>query len=109
MRLPRFPIKGKVPITVQVTEGIDENGVPNVRVIYKGECIYDESATTRYNADGTSVSLIGVAIIDGDIAPEVDKIAGDVLILNHPAVKIYKARRIRSVTGQVHHTELELM
>jgi len=109
MRLPRFPIKGKVPIHVSVTQGLSEGGAPKEVATFDGDCIFDETAKTRRGGDDIAVTLAGIAIIDGDIAPTIDKISGHATVNGGSEMKIHSARRIRDLTGLVHHTELELI
>lgn len=110
LRLPSFPIAGKVPITVSVTNGLNSGGAQNVAVTFAGVCIFDETAKTIRGGDGIDIRLSGIAIIDGDIAPGIEKITGYVKIgFSSGLHKINSGRRIRDFSGNVHHTELELI
>lgn len=110
MMLPKLQIIGTVPIVVSVSNGINEGGAPVEAILFSGTCFLDEKARTVRGKDGIMVTLSGLAIIDGDIAPSIEKISGSVTIgnsINH--YKINNCRRIRDMTGLVHHTELELL
>lgn len=109
MKIPKFPIEGKVPIAVTITNGINKGGAPNVIVSFDGFCHYDEKARTVRGGDGIDIRLAGIAIIDGDIAPNVETITGHASISGGGTHKINSGRRIRDLTGAVHHTELELI
>lgn len=107
---PKFPVKGTIPIVVTITNGINEGGAPNPAVTFVGTCFFDEKARTRRGGDGIDFVLSGIALIDGDIAPSIEKITGSVVIGAGPAEnKIHMGRRIRDFSGEVHHTELELI
>lgn len=96
------------PIVVSFTDGITEDGDEKVISTYTGKCNF--SGKTRYirGTDGHQTILLGKAILCGDIAPELKKITGTVLV-NDVSYKIYQAGRLNNPDGSVHHTELELM
>lgn len=108
MRLPRMPglIFNKV-IDVVITSGIDENGSPQVISQKTYMCHFDETSKVRYGENAT-ITLTGIALIEGDIAPELVKVSGYVMV-GETRLTIYNAKRIRDGFGNVHHTELELI
>lgn len=109
MRFPRMPIKGQLPIVVTITNGINESGAQNEVATFAGKCIFDEKTRTRRGGDNIDIILSGIAIIDGDIAPEVETLSGYAKIDGGESHKILTGRRIRDFSGTVHHTELELI
>lgn len=109
IRLPKFPIKGNIPIHVSISQGMSESGAPKEAATYNGNCLFDETAKTRRGGDGLEVALTGVAIVFEDIAPEIESITGHAKINGGSERKIHSARRIRDASGNVHHTELELI
>lgn len=109
LALPKFPFEGPTPIVVTMTNGLNEGGMPNEAVSFTGTCHFDEKSKTRRGKDGIDITLSGLAIIDGDIAPTLEIITGHVAMNGGGNRKIFQARRIRDLSGNVHHTELELI
>ncbi len=109
MMLPRFPFEGQIPIVVTMTSGLNEGGAPKEVGSFTGTCHLDGKVKTIRGKDGIDIVLSGIAIIDGDIAPDLEAIMGSAVIANGANRKIYNAHRIRDLSGTVHHTELELI
>lgn len=110
MKIPKFPFAGKTQIAVSVSSGINEGGAPIALVIFEGGCHFDEKSKTVRGGDGIFITLSGIAIIDGDIAPAIEKISGHAVIGSSTnAYKIHNCHRIKDLSGTVHHTELELI
>jgi len=107
-KLPYPHFLDVTPIVVNITEGIDGNGVPAVVLTYSGNCRYYEKAKTIRDADGKLIQLEGKVTIGCDIAPTVTLLKGHVTI-NGREMKIYKGKRPRNPDGSVNHTVLELI
>lgn len=108
MKLPYLKLFDNTPILVTLTDGIDENGAPNIATTFEGLCSFDEKAKTIRNSDGQLIRLEGRVSIGKDIAPELKIIEGSAVI-NGREYKIYKSSRPRNPDGSVHHTLLELI
>lgn len=109
IKLPRFPFLNSATIEVFVGVGIDEGGKPNTDLVYDGVCHWDEVSKTKRGGDGIDISLSGIAFINGDIAPTIEKITGHAAVNSGSPRKIHSAKRIRDFSGSVHHIELELI
>jgi hypothetical protein len=96
-------------IAVNLTSGIDGNGVPNVVATYSGKCRYVEKAKTLRDPEGKMVRLEAKAYIGCDIAPLVTTTLRGNVTINGESKKIYRGYRPRNPDGTVHHTELELI
>lgn len=100
------------PITVQLQEGVEDDGSPKYTVAWEGKCNYSEKSRQVLDEKRQLVELQARVLIDGDIAPGQD-IAGEVMITpeGSPGVVrcIYSASRARNPDGTVNFTQLELM
>lgn len=97
------------PITIQLEDGINEDGSPKKTVIFEGKCNYSEKSKQVLNAERQLVQLNATALFNGDIAPGKD-IAGEAVINNGEVVRrIYSASRGRNPDGKVNFTKLELI
>lgn len=108
MKLPYIDLCDSVSILVTLDDGMDDNGVPNIKQTYTGKCNFIEKHKRVYDKDGKMVTLEGKVIFGGDACPNINKPEGKVLI-NEVEYKIYTFGRVRSPDGTVHHCELELM
>lgn len=107
MKLPYLKFWDNVPVTVSISDGITENGAPNLVASYTGKCNFDEKTKRTRTPDGMLVELAGVITIGKDIAPSLDIIDGEVTI-GTKTWSIYSAARPRNPDGTINHTRLEL-
>lgn len=90
-------------------EGLSEEGEPLTSLNLKNQkCRFVEKTKVIISSDGRKVELVGKVILLGDIAPNIKKISGEVII-NDSKYEIYQASRPRNPDGTVHHSSLELM
>lgn len=108
MKLPYPKSLDITPITVEMTNGINSDGEPNVDLVYEGKCRLVETTKTLRDADGKLIQLVAVAYIGCDIAPSKNLVSGSVTIFGNK-FKIHNVSRPRNPDGSVHHTKLELM
>ena len=108
MKLPYLEFWDVTPVTVTITNGIDENGAPAVVATYVGNCNYSEKSNYALSSDGQRTKLSGTLTIGCDIAPSVGIVEGTVTI-NGVTNKIFGGSRPRNPDGTVNHTTLELI
>lgn len=98
----------KTPCKVVLTNGTDENGAPVEAACLDLKCNWQNSPKQVLNVERQLIQLNGVALFDGDIAPELDVLAGTVEI-DGGRWTIYKGSKCRNPDGTVNYTKLELM
>ncbi len=109
MRVPYIAqIWNTTPVTVHLTDGLDETGAPVEVAAYTGRCNFSETSKTIRQADGTLVRLTASLTIGGDIAPGISVLTGSVDIGGR-TWQIASAARPRNPDGTVHHTALDLI
>lgn len=97
------------PVTVYRESGLNRDGSPKVTVIFEGKCSYSERNIQRITADKQIVTLSGEALFNGDIAPDTDRITGEVKLLSGVHRRIYASQKCRNPDGTVNYTRLELI
>ena len=97
------------PITVYRESGLNRDGSPKRTTIFKGKCNYSEKTVQRITAEKQIITLNAVALFNGDIAPDVDNIEGDVDVLSGIHRRIYASQKCRNPDGTVNYTRLELI
>ena len=97
------------PITVYRESGLNRDGSPKRTVIFEGKCNYSEKTIQRITADKQLITLNATALFNGDIAPDVDNIEGDVNVLSGIHRRIYASQKNRNPDGTVNYTRLELI
>lgn len=98
-----------IPITVYREGGLNRDGSPNCTVVYEGKCNYSEKVRQRITADKQIIALNAEALFNGDIAPDVDSIEGNVVVLSGIHRRIYASQKCRNPDGTVNYTRLELI
>lgn len=112
MKYPKLvnPKMCNTDVTVQLTDGICEDGSPNNTIIFKGKCCYSEKSKQIVSPDKQLIRLEATALFDGDIAPDIFDITGEVFIEGRKAPRlIYRSSKARNPDGTVNFTCLELM
>ena len=99
------------PITVHLEmPGINEDGSPRRGPTISTVCNYSEAAKWTMDADRRLIQLQAVALINGDIAPDLDTLSGTVTIGGGSTTRVIRAAsRARNPDGTVNYTRLELM
>lgn len=97
------------PITIYREGGLNKDGSPKRTVIFEGNCNYSEKTYQRMTAQKQLVTLNATALFNGDIAPDVDSIEGDVQVLHGRHRRIYASQKAFNPDGTVNYTRLELI
>lgn len=98
----------KTPCVVTLTDGTGEDGAPKVAAKLELKCNWQDKPKQVLNAERQVIQLSGTALFDGDIAPQLDVLAGEVEIYGE-AWTIYRGSKCRNPDGAVNYTRLELM
>ena len=96
-------------ITIYREGGLNKDGSPKRTVIFEGKCNYAEKTYQRITADKQIITLNAQALFNGDIAPNVDIIEGEVDVLHGVHRRIYASQKNRNPDGTVNYTRLELI
>lgn len=96
------------PITIVVTDGLNEDGTEKEVLRKDIKCNFSETTKRVQNKDGLWVSLSGVVHFKGDICPDISNPTGYVIIFGRKII-ISNYSRPRNPDGTVNHTKLELM
>jgi len=101
----------QTPVTVNVTQGTNDQGEPLVVATYIGKCNHVEKSKTVRIGDGQYKKLAGSLTIRGDIAPGTATLAGveGSVIIGGTTWEIFTAHRPKNPDGSVNHTKLELI
>lgn len=97
------------PIEVTLEDGVNEDGSPKVVGRYTGKCNYREEAKWSVDGERRVVRMMGIVLIDGDIAPGLEDITGTTIIGRGKVRRIDKGVRGRNPDGTVNYTRLELI
>ena len=96
------------PCKITLTVGEGEDCTPVVAATLKINCNWQDSPRQILNADRQLIQLGGTAYFSGDIAPEVNVLAGTVEIYG-VTWTIHKGAKCRNPDGTVNYTKMELM
>lgn len=98
----------KTPCRVVLTNDTGEDGAPLIKVDLELKCNWQDKPKQILNAERQLIQLAGVALFDGDIAPELEILAGEVEIYDKKWT-IHQGSKCRNPDGSVNYTRLELM
>lgn len=98
----------KTPCRVVLTDGIGEDGSPKVVLTLDLKCNWQDKPRQTLNAERQLIQLGGIALFNGDIAPNLDILAGEVEIYGK-LWTIHQGSKCRNSDGTVNYTRLELM
>lgn len=96
------------PITLHLTDGIDENGAPNIVALIETTCSYNGKGGFSMDAQRQLVRYSSAAIFCGDIAPELAHLTGWVEVFGLQ-LTIHTDDRARNPDGTVNYVRLELI
>ncbi len=108
VRFPKELLVTDYQITLYAA-GISEEGEPIIALKDKGKCIFSEKTKRIIDKTGKQVTLIGKAIMEGDIAPNLKAITDGIIEVNGVCYEIYSGARPRNPNGTIFSTNLELM
>ena len=97
-----------IPIEVVKTEGLGEDGAPKEVMVFRGKCNYKENAKQILSADRQLITIVGTALMNGDIAPREATIEGFVSV-HGKRLRIHRSEKARNPDGTVNYTSLELI
>lgn len=91
------------------SEGLNENGGPEV--VFEGDlrCNYQDSAKTVIDKEQKYVQLSGTALFRGDIAPGVAIISGGTVTVFGETRNILQGVKARNLDGSVNYTRLDIV
>ena len=85
---------------ITLTDGTSEGGAPNVVATMELPCNWQDKPRQIMDVEKHLIQLSGTALFDGDIAPEVDILAGTVEIYGKSWI-IYRGGKCRNPDGTV--------
>ena len=98
----------QTPCTVILTAGIGEDSAPKEVARLQLRCNWQDAPKQVLNAERQVIQLNGTALFDGDIAPEINVLAGTVEVYGK-VWTIYRGSKNRNPDGTVNFTRLELV
>ena len=105
---PDWLLKTDYSLTLN-SEGISEEGEPIQSVEKEGKCIFSEHSKRIIDSNGKQITLIGKAIMKGDLAPSLKTVSDGTITINNRTYEIYSGARPRNPDGSIHSTQFELM
>ena len=110
MKWPQLvkPWACKVPITITLTDGIGEDGAPQIAATVEALCSINGKGGWTVDERRQMVRYTCAALLPGDIAPQLAHLTGWVE-LQGKRLTIHAADRARNPDGSVNYTRLELM
>ena len=96
------------PVTIIITDGINEDGTEKEILRKDIKCNYSETTKRVQSKDGLWVPLSGIIHFKGDICPDISNPTGYVILFNKK-ITISNYSRPRNPDGTVNHTKLELI
>jgi len=108
MRKLPYPNTDNTPIKIEITDGLDRDGVPKIIATINDKCTLNSKNLYVRDTDGKLLKLESRLYIGKDIAPDIMQLEGQVTLFGVEH-KIYKSARPRNPDGTVHHTKLELI
>lgn len=98
------------PITVHLdASGIHEDGSPKAGRTIATMCNFQQKSKWSMDGERRLVQLQATALFRGDIAPELEALAGTVTTKDGGTWVIHSSSRARNPDGTVNYTCLELM
>lgn len=100
----------KTDICVELdVEGYGNYGAPLEPIVFKGTCNYQDSSKTILTGEKKLIQLSGVALIPGDIAPDLPTLSGGTVVVNGVKRRIEKGTKARNPDGTVNYCKMELV
>lgn len=89
-------------------EGLNVYGEPLEAVVIDAYCNYQDRAKTVLTAEKKLITLSGVALFPGDIAPGLPVITAGTITVNGVGRQIYEGTKARNPDGTVNYTEVKV-
>ncbi len=107
MKYPCLVLKQFCNTPIQVVlEEMNVYGEPETVFDQELMCNYQSTGKTVLTADKRLIQLSGIALLPGDIAPEVPNLSGGTATIHGQEWKIYEGTKARNPDGTVNYTEL---
>ena len=90
-------------------EGLNKYGEPLESVVIDKMCNYQDRAKTVLTAEKKLITLSGVALFPGDIAPELPVISSGTIKVYGVERRIYEGTKARNPDGTVNYTEVKVV
>ena len=106
--VPKWACTTDIYVTIY-SEGLNENGGPEL--IFEGElqCNYQDSAKTVMDNEQKYIQLSGTALFCGDIAPAAAVISGGTVTVFGETRHILQGTKARNPDGTVNYTRLDIV
>ncbi len=96
-------------VVVLYSEGLTEDGAPEIAFEGFLSCNWQDSGKTVLTAEQKRVQAEGVALFNGDICPDLAVISGGYVEVFGARRTVVKGRKVRNPDGTVNYTELDVM
>ncbi len=106
--VPEWACTTDIHVTIY-SEGLNENGGPEVDFEDDLRCNYQDSAKTVIDKEQKYVQLSGTALFRGDIAPGVAVISGGTVTVFGEERNILQGMKARNPDGSVNYTRLDIV
>ena len=106
--VPEWACTTDIHVTIY-SEGLNENGGPEVAFEDDLRCNYQDSAKTVIDKEQKYVQLSGTALFRGDIAPGVAVISGGTVTVFGEERNILQGMKARNPDGSVNYTRLDIV
>ena len=90
-------------------EGINEYGELLAAISYCGKCNYQDKARTVLTNEKKLVEITGIALLPGDICPELPVISGGTAMIFGVERRILQGKKARNPDSTVNYTEVLLI
>ena len=106
--VPEWACMTDIHVTIY-SEGLNENGGPEVAFGGDLRCNYQDSAKTVIDKEQKYVQISGTALFRGDIAPGVAVISGGTVTVFGETRNILQGMKARNPDGSVNYTRLDIV
>lgn len=106
--VPEWACTTDIHVTI-CSEGLNENGGPEVAFEGDLRCNYQDSAKTVIDKEQKYIQLSGTALFRGDIAPAVAVISGGTVTVFGETRNIIQGMKARNPDGSVNYTRLDIV
>ena len=106
--VPKWACTTDIHVTIY-SEGLNENGGPEVAFDGDLRCNYQDGAKTVIDKEQKYVQLSGTALFRGDIAPGVAVISGGTVTVFGETRNILQGMKARNPDGTVNYTRLDIV
>lgn len=113
MKYPCLVNKRMCKTEVEITiygEGLSKTGSPVILLDgIKKTCNYQDKSKTIFTKEKKEVTITGIALFPGDIAPNVEELSSGIVSVFGVEREIAQGTKARNPDGTVNYTKLELI